>query len=140
MTAYQHRLIIVCPVARFAALVAWYAANIDPTDAGATWPELNAAGDDAPANYRWCSTALTDAQLKAVLLRVCTIASQTPPTNNQWNAWTRAQKQSWLAGVRDAMFTASGIWLDLCQQDAEWTDPEAALTRCAIKRRREAAT
>lgn len=74
-TAYHHRLLVVCPVARFAALMTWYANNIDPNDDGTNWPSLNAAGDDSPATHRWCSTALTDPQCKAVLARACAIGS-----------------------------------------------------------------
>ncbi len=138
-TLHQHRLVVVVPAARVPAFGTWWQANIDPTDNCSTWPELNATGADVVGTHRWCSVALQDAQLKAVLARACSIASITPATAGQWNGWTRAQKKVWLDGVRDALFTASGIWLDLCPQDGgAWTDPEAALTRVGVKRRARA--
>jgi hypothetical protein len=132
--ALPHRLVMVVPVARVAAVGSWWAANVHPENDWSAQPELNAAGDGSPATHRWASTALSDADLKAVLAKVCQIASVTPPTNAQWNGWTRQQKVAWLQSVRDALFAACGIWLDLCQQDggAAWNDPAAALTRCGL--------
>ena len=135
-TPHRHRLIVVCPVARLAALGSWWQANIDPADDATGWPALNPSGSDADAvTHRWCSTALTNAQWRAVIVRVCQIAGVTPPTVATWNGWTRAQQRQWLAGVRDQMFAGTGIWLDHSDGDGEWADPEAALTRCGIRRR-----
>ncbi len=136
MTLYLHRLIIVCPLARIAALGTWWAANIDPTDNCSTWPALNPSGDPAnPVTHRWCSTALTAAQLRLIIARVCSLASVAPPTVATWNGWTRAEKRAWLGSTRDSLFAATGIWLDLSDGDGQWNDPAAALARIAIKRR-----
>lgn len=136
---HPHRLVIIVPEARVPTFGTWYASNIDPLDNCTEWMRLNAAGDDAAPTHRWASTALTDAQMRLILLRVCQIASRTPPTAGQWSSWTRPQKVAWLDGTRDAMYAACGIWLDICDQGAAWRAPEAALTRTGTRRRQVAA-
>lgn len=139
-TLHRHRLIVLCPVARVAAMLTWWAANIGPEETGKGFQPLNPTGSDAdPATHYWCATALTGPQWRAVVVRVCAIAGQTPPTVATWNGWTRLQQREWLAGVRDQMYTATGIWLDHSDNDGGWNDPEAALTRAALKRRQRAA-
>lgn len=135
-TIYLHRLIVVCPAARLVAVGAWWAANVDASDDASAWPALNPSGDPSqPLTHRWCSTALTESLLRAVIVRVCQIAGVTPPTVGTWNGWTRQQKRTWLDGVRDQLFTQTGIWLDLCGNDELWNNPEAVLTRLTLKRR-----
>lgn len=139
-SVWQHRLIVVVPLApaaQFTALRTWWAANVveagDGPDDPANWPGLNAAGDASPATHRWWSAGLKDAILKAILVKACQLGSVTAPTNVEWNGWTKAQKKTWLVGVRDALYTACGIWLDLCDQEAKWNDPALALTRTGLK-------
>jgi hypothetical protein len=135
-TLNPHRLVVVCPLARLAALGAWWAANIDPADDCANWPALNPSGSDADAaTHRWCSTALTNAQWRAVVVRVCQIAGVSPPSVATWNGWTRAQQRAWLNTTREGLFAATGIWLAHSDGDGEWDDPEGALTRLAVRRR-----
>lgn len=139
MATHPHRLVIVCPAARLAAFGTWWSANIDPADNCSMWPPLNASGSDADVvTHRWCSTMLTNAQWRAVVVRVCQIANVTPPTAGQWNGWTRAQKRAWLTSTRDDLLSASGIWLDHSNGDGAWTDPEATLTRLVVRRRQAA--
>lgn len=135
-TQFVFRLVVVCPAARLAALGAWWSANVDGADDLTTWPSLNASGDPAQAEtHRWCSVALTDALLRGVIVRVCQLAAVTPPTAGTWNGWTRAQKKSWLTATRSQLFTNTGIWLDLSDNDGAWTDPGAVLAALSLKRR-----
>lgn len=140
-TTFQHRLIVIVPQARYAALFAWWQANVDAADDGSGWPKLNASGLAADAEtHRWCSTALVDSDLKAVLAKVCQLAAVAAPTNAQWTGWTRQQKQQWLAGVRASLLSATGIYLDLSDNDGAWDDAEAVLAVRSIRRRVAAAT
>lgn len=128
-TAFLHRLIVVCPVARVNALNTFWRNQIDAVDDVTTWPGLNATGLPAnPVTHRWCSTALTEGLLRPIIVQVCSLASVTPPTAGTWNGWTRAQKQSWLASTRASLFAATGVWLALSNNDGVWDDPAAVLT------------
>jgi hypothetical protein len=136
MPGFIHRLVIVCPLARIAALGTWYAANVDAADDCSTWPSLNASGLlTDPETHRWASTALTEPLLRAIIVKACQLASVTPPTAATWNGWTRAQKQTWLASTRNSLFTATGIWLDLSDGEGTWTDPDSILGTLGLKRR-----
>jgi hypothetical protein len=139
-TLYLHRLIVTCPVAALAALGAWWQANLDPVDDLSTWPSLNPSGDPAqPETHRWISTALTVPQWRAVVVKVCQLASVTPPTVAVWNGWTAAQQKAWLVSTRDQLFAATGVWLDLSENDGPvWNDPEAVLATLGLKRRQAA--
>jgi hypothetical protein len=134
-TAFLHRLIVVCPAARLAALGTWWAANLDPTDDASTWPALNPSGRAAdPVTHRWCSIALTETQLRAVLVKVCQLAAVIPPTAGTWNGWTRQQKIDWLAATRAQLLTATGIWLDLSANDGAWNGAAPALAAAGVQR------
>lgn len=127
-TSFLHRLIVVCPASRFAALNTFWRAQIDSADDVTTWPGLNATGLPAdPVTHRWCSTALTETLLRPIIVQVCGLASVTPPTVGTWNGWTRAEKRGWLAGVRASFLASTGIWLALSDNDGAWDDPAVVL-------------
>jgi hypothetical protein len=137
-TLFLHRLIVICPAARFASVGTWWQNNIDAADNLSTWPSLNPTGlPTDPETHRWCSTALTEAQCRAVLVQVCNLAVVTPPTLATWNGWTRAEKQSWLVSTRAQLFTNTGIWLDLSDGDGIWNSPEAVLVAAGGLKKRQ---
>lgn len=127
MTANAHRILLIVPAAKVAAVVAWFQANIGaasvPADLG---PGLSATGS-APATYAWMCGSYTDAECKAILAKLCQLAAVTPPTNLQWNGWTGAQKISWLASVRAAILSGYGAFVTLADNAGTWDDPAAAL-------------
>src|SRR5687768_8989865 len=93
-TLHLHRLVLVCPAARIAALNTWLRSNLDPT--GADWLRLSLqpiAG--GAASHGWFSTGLTNAELKKVIGRLCALASIAfPPLG--WDDMTRNQKKTWI--------------------------------------------
>lgn len=126
-TLYGHRLLIVVPAARLAAVVGWFDANLPGTAPTSSWAPLSATGA-APATHYWNSGGWQDSEAKAILLRLCQLASVTPPTGAQWAGWTFAQKRSWLRGVRDTVYANYGAWLGLSANDGDWDDPVQELT------------
>jgi hypothetical protein len=134
-TNYAHRLILIVPAAKVATVVTWFQANIGansvPADLG---PGLNASGLQAdPVTYRWCCGSFTDAECKAVLAKLCQLASVTPPTNAQWNGWTGVQKRSWLGSVRAAILSGYGVYVTLADNSDVWDDPAAALAALGLQ-------
>lgn len=134
-TSFIHRILLIVPVAKVAAVVAWLQANVDATCPADLGPELNASGLIADAvTHNWQCGAWTDAQCKALLARLCNLASITPPTNNQWNNWTGAQKRAWLTSVHDAILGDFGVYVSLIDNQAgTWGDPNTALTAMGLK-------
>lgn len=138
-TLFVHRLIVVCPASRYGTLGTWWKANMDPADDVSGWPKLNPSGLSTDAEtHRWCSTALNEAQLRLIIVRVCNLAGVAVPTATQWNSWTRAEKRAWLASTRNQLYTNTGIWLDLSDGDGAWNEPESVLTALGLKRRQSA--
>lgn len=134
-TLFQHRLILVVPVAKVAAVVSWMQANVGATSVPADLgPGLNASGLAAdPVTHRWCSGAWQDNEAKAILAKLCQLAGVTPPTNAQWNVWNRAQKISWLSSVRAGLLSGYGIYVGLCPQDGAWDPTNTILDNMELK-------
>lgn len=78
-----------------------------------------------PATYRWCNGSFTDAECKAILLKLCQLASVTPPTNAQWNGWTRPEKRTWLISVRNTIWTNYSVWVTLADNEGAWDNAQA---------------
>lgn len=135
-TSHLHRVLAIVPENRVAAVGTWWAANLDANDNLSTWPTLNASSGSvsAAATHRWVCTALTDAQAKKLLIRLCQLATVTPP-NGQWGGWTGSQKRTWLAGVRDAIQSGYGLYIRLADNVATWDDAEALLQAAGLQRR-----
>lgn len=135
MTQYVHRIIIVAPVASANTVATWLNNNVGPDAVPADLgPGLNATGLQADAvTHRWCNGCFTDIQCRAILGRMCTLASVTPLTLAQWNAATGQQKRSWLAGVRAAVLSGSGIYVTLADNEGVWDDPTAVLAARGLK-------
>jgi hypothetical protein len=134
-TLYVHRLILIVPTAKVAAVVTWFQANVGANAVDAQLgPGLNASGLAAdPVTYRWCCGSYTDAECKAILAKLCQLAAVTPPTNVQWNGWTGAQKRSWLLSVQAAILSGYGAYVTLADNTGAWDDPAAALTALGLK-------
>lgn len=135
-TQHVHRLIIVVPVAKVAAVVAWLQTNIGancvPSDLG---PGLNASGLAADAaTFRWCCASFTELECREILKRLCVLASVTGPTNPQWTSWTGAQKRSWLASVQAAVLSGFGVYVRLADNVGAWDNASALLTAGGLKR------
>jgi hypothetical protein len=133
-TAHEHRLIIICPVgAKLTGVVSWFHTNIGaasvPSNLG---PSLFPTAGGA-TTHSWCCGAFTDAECKAILLRICQLASVTPPTNPQWNGWTGNQKLAWLAGVRADLLAGFGIYVTLARNEGVWDNPDAALAAMGLR-------
>lgn len=134
-TNFQHRLTLIVPTAKVAAVTSWFHANVGansvPDDLG---PGLNASGLTAdPVTHRWCSGAWLDSEAKAILAKLCQLAGVTPPTNTQWNGWTRAQKISWLSSVRAGLLSGYGIYVALSPQDGDWDATNTILDNMGLK-------
>jgi hypothetical protein len=134
-TTSQHRIALVVPAAKVAAVTNWFAGNIGPNSVPADLgPALNPSGLAAdPVTYRWCSGAWTDAEAKAILTRLCQLAGVAAPTNAQWNGWTGAQKRSWLASVRAGLLAGYGVYVQLSQGDGDWDRAEDALAALGLR-------
>jgi hypothetical protein len=123
-TQHEYRFLAIVPAASIAQFNTWLRNNIDP--AGGDWLVANLSATGlAPATHGWFSAALTPAQMKQVALRLCTLASVTPPAD--WDTMTRAQRKAWLIGARAAINTAIGVWIQPSDNDGDWDNPAAAL-------------
>jgi len=133
-TNFEHRLVLIVPVANVAAVVSWFQTNIGsnsiPNDFG---PGLSPTGN-APITHRWCSGCFNDIECKAIMLRLCNLSGVTPPTGPEWAGWNRQQKIIWLESVQTAMRTNFGIWVTLSLNDGVWNNPEAALATMGLQR------
>lgn len=133
-TTHIFRILAVVPVNRVAALSAWLAANIDPAADPNVGPALNATGlASDPVTHRVMCGSYTDPEAKAILLRICQLAAVTPPTNPEWNGWTRAQKRAWLVSVRNALAAGWGVWLTLMDNENTWDDVDGILASLNLK-------
>lgn len=134
-TLFQHRIVLVVPAAKVAAVVAWFQQNIGATSVPADLgPGLNASGlPTDPITHRWCSGAWNDGDCKAILAKLCQLAGVTPPTNAQWTGWNRAQKITWLKGVQAGLLSGYGVYVMLSPQDGTWDRAEDALTALGLK-------
>jgi len=132
-TLFGHRLIVIAPVAKAATLAAdlntGLGANTVPADLG---PGLSASGT-APVTHNWCGIALVDGHAKQVLSRLCTLAGRPTPTVAQWNNATQAQRRTWWASVRAAVYSNYGVYCALAANDGEWDPPDAALAAVGLK-------
>ncbi len=133
-TLHQHRLIGIVPTAKASVVGTWWATNVDADEDYTKWPPLNATGLPAdPVTHNWFNTALTDPQCKAVLTKLCQLSGVTPPTNAQWNGWTKQQKRAWLLSVQAAIITGYGLLVTLADNTGTWDNPANALTLMGLK-------
>lgn len=136
--ATQHvcRFIIVAPVAggKAGAIATWINANIAANTVTATLgPDLSPSGN-SPATWQWCNIALTAAQGKQLVTRICQLASVAVPTAGQWDNATPAQRRTWWNSVRNAVWTNYQVWCQLADNDGVWDSPRAVLTLRGLQR------
>jgi hypothetical protein len=134
-TQTVHRILLIVPVAKVAAVVAWLQTNIGansvPADLG---PALNPSGLAAdPVTHRWCCGGWTDIEAKAILAKLCQLASVTPPTAPTWSGWTQAQKIAWLKTVQAAVLAGYGAFVALSDNAGTWDDPTTILSTLGLK-------
>lgn len=131
-TAYEHRILALIPNARKASIVTWWNNNLDPGHGAETWGSGLSPTGAPPATHWWCSTALTDDQLRVLLVQLCTMASLTAPAG--WATFTRAQKISWLQANLGPILATTGIRIVRDDGDGDWSDAEAVLNLHGLSR------
>lgn len=130
---FDHRILLIVPAAKVAAVVAWFQANIAPDSIpAALGPGLSPTGL-APATHNWCCGSFDDAECKAILLRLCQLAAVAAPTAGQWAGWTGPEKRSWLASVRAAILAGYGAYVMLADNRGVWDDPATALAAVGLR-------
>lgn len=129
---FQHRIILVVPAAKAAAVVAWLQANVDPAHDANLGPGLSPGGNP-PATHRWMCGSYVDSDCRQILQKLCQLASVTPPTLATWNGWTQAQKIAWLAGVRAGILSGYGAYVGLADNTHTWDDPQAVLAALGLQ-------
>jgi hypothetical protein len=134
-TAFQHRIVLIVPAAKVAAVVSWFQANIGPASVPADLgPALNASGSAAdPVTHRWSSGAWSDDDGRRILFRLCQLAGVATPTLAQWQGWTRAEKRAWLLSVRDAILAGYGVYVQLSPGDGNWDRAGDALAVLGLR-------
>lgn len=129
-TQHLHRLTIIVPAARCAALNAWIKANVDTT--GGDWftPSLSATGNE-PATHAACGVALTEAEGKKLLGRLAAASGISQPAN--WDTMTRQQKKQWLMDQKAAIRSAIGVLVVGMENGGEWIPSKDSRTEMALK-------
>ncbi len=122
-TNFLHRLFILSPASRQAVVNAWFPANLAPSGGNWLTAGLNATGLRAdPVTHHWCTAGLTDAQAKALLVKIRQLALVPLPTTAQWDSATQATKMAWLVGIRAAVVAGFGVFLNLSDNAGAWDD------------------
>lgn len=123
-TQHLHRILLIAPAARCAALNTWVRNNRDPTGSGWFVPSLSATGA-APATYAVACWSDTDAGLRTWGLRLAAMAGISLPAD--WDERTRQQKKQWITSQRGTIWDAIGVWVYAWHNDADWTAEEGSL-------------
>lgn len=130
-TLYRHRLTVIVPAPRVAALRSYVDAQIDPGH-GANWfrPGLASAPGAAPTHYVACFAA-TNQDLLRLMGRLVTWAGFTLPA--AFRDYTRADVRAYWQSVRAHVLAQTGVRLLHSNNDGDWTPPvtlmeEASLT------------
>ena len=117
-----HRIILIIPEAQRVATTNWWVNNIDPNGADTFSQGLSPTGT-LPITHRRCCTGLTNAQLRAVLVRLGNAAGISLPAN--FDDRTRQQKRAWIVSQIQPIDDAIGVRLWFVENDAEdWGDVE----------------
>ncbi len=133
-TNFVHRILLIVPVAKVAAVVTWFQVNVgaNAVDTG-LGPGLSATGA-APATHNWMSGSFIDNDCKAILAKLCQLASVTPPTGPTWNGWTQVEKIAWLLTVQAAILSGYGAFVTLSDNTGIWSDSSTALSTMGLLR------
>jgi hypothetical protein len=132
-TTYAHRVIILIPVARRAAMVTWWNANMDAGEGSNTWTVgLNASGNPAnPITHYWVSAAMLPVELARLLNRLCTLAGLIAP---DWANLTRQELLDWLTINLPIIRTTTGIAVVRDDNDTDWSRAETLLENLGLQR------
>lgn len=130
-TQHVHRLLLLIPAARRAAVRNWWTANLDAADGGATWAVALSASGSLPATAYWCSAALTGPQLRLLILQLVQSAGLAVPDTTGWG---RADYVTWVATNAAAVQAATGIRVRRSDNDGGWDAPEALLAAAGLRR------
>lgn len=130
-TQKLHRLVIITPAARRAAINTFFATQLDEGGDAFT-VGLNASGsqDDAITHY-WNNRSYTPQELKKLMQRLCNLANILPPAD--WDTITRQQRKQWLLNQRQTIRNATGIWIMVADNDKQWDDPNGGLLAMVLK-------
>jgi hypothetical protein len=132
-TNWSHRVLILIPVARRAAMITWWNANMDAGEGANTWTVgLNASGNPAnPITHYWVSTAMVPADLARLLNRLCTLAGLIAP---DWPNLTRPELLDWLTLNLPIIRATTGIAVVRDDGDGEWSRAETLLENLGLQR------
>lgn len=134
-TQWLNRVLLAIPAAQRATYNAWWANNIDTDGAGnrTFTAGLNATGlSTDPVTYYVANTALTNQQLRKIIVRLCALAGLTIPAD--WDTYTRQQKRQWLAANWPTIRQRTGVRaMVLDDNDGAWSDYTAAITAEGLK-------
>jgi hypothetical protein len=131
-TTNIHRVLMLIPAARQAAIQSWWTTNVDPNDNGQTWNVGLSADGQAPASFYWASAALTDADLIALVRRLALLAGITVPTAG--SLATKQAKLDWLTANMPTITANTGIRLRRADQDGSWGSVEDELAAAGLQR------
>jgi hypothetical protein len=129
-STFPHRFLVVIPAAQQAAVAGFWTANIDPNDSGTTFTVGLSASGNAPATFYWASTALTDAQIIAIVRKLAQMAGITVPTAGSLS--TKAAKLAWLANNAAALLSNTGITVVRDDEDSTWTSADSVRTGLSL--------
>jgi hypothetical protein len=132
-TDYGHRVLIVIPVARRAAMITWWSANLDAGQGANAWNVgLNASGNPADAiTHYWVSVALVPVDLGRLIARLCNLAGLPLP---DWQNLTRAEQLAWLTTNLPVIRIATGIAVVRDDNDGDWSRAEDLLGALGLQR------
>ncbi len=131
-TQHLFRLLIGIRAADKAGYETWWKANVDTAPGGGTFSVGLSATGAAPATHYVACMALTAAQLRLIVIRLCTLAGVSFPGN--WNLLTRAQKRDWLRSQIPALKSAANIKALVCDDnDGAWDDYSARILGAGVK-------
>jgi hypothetical protein len=120
-TQHTHRLLIVIPASRQTAMQNWWGNNIDASDTtGSTWTVGLSATGSAPATHYWACVALTPAQIKLIIQRLCNLSGITIPSGLA--SYTKAQIVQWITDNLVAIRIATGVRILRDDNDGIWSD------------------
>lgn len=126
-SAYQHRLTIIIPVDKVAAMVVWFKANIGansvPDDIG---PALTSKNGKT-ITHRWCCGSFTDDQCKKILKKLAEESGVTPLTDVEWNQKTKSQKMDWVDQNKNNIKNANML-VQISDNELNWKSPDVALS------------
>jgi hypothetical protein len=130
-TQHLHRVLLVVPAARADAFNSWVkSSGLDPQ--GGDWLAvgLSPTGEPPPTFY-WCSTAMTNQELKLFMQRLCSMSGIAPPAT--WDTMSRQQKKQWLLNQRQEIRQQTGVWVAPMDNDGVWDNPADALAAVGLQ-------